>query len=102
MTLAPDSAALHASYGNMLALKKFEYSHSFALQEYFKAIEFDPEIHYSIGRTYCRLRRFKDAKEEFEKYILHFPDSMNAEEMIFWERSLSKDECNESCHSCGI
>jgi len=174
LTLAPDSAALHASYGNMLALKKFEYSHSFALQEYFKSIELapenieyrymlvdlyrieesydkaqealqdiikikpddvrayklsgdlfldkykdyvealnnynkclelepdDPEIHHSIGRTYCRLRRFKDAKEEFEKYILHFPDSMNAEEMIFWERSLTKDECNESCHSCGI
>lgn len=174
LTLSPDSAALHASYGNMLALKKFEYSHSFALQEYFKAIELapenieyrhmlvalykieesydkapealqdiikikpddvraykllgdlfldkykdyvealncykkclelepdDPEIHHSIGRTYCRLRRFKDAKEEFEKYILHFPDSMNAEEIVFWERSLTKDECNESCHSCGI
>ncbi len=152
LRLAPSSAALHASYGNLLAEDRLGYTHPFAEKEYIEAVRLAPDnieyrlmlanfylkvdpsyskatetlqeiiklkpddarayklmgdllsgsypyhphknyaealnlyhqylelepndndIHYSIGQLYCKLRRFKEAKEEFEKCLKHNPD----------------------------
>ena len=64
----------HAKY------KRFE-NYAEALNYYKKCAELEPdarEIYYSLGRTYCRLKRFKEAKKEFEIYYKDEPDFYNS------------------------
>lgn len=185
LRLAPSSAALHASYGNLLAEDRLGYSRPFAKKEYIEAVKLapdnieyrlalanfyleidpsydkaletlqdiiklklddaraynllgsllsggysyhphknyaealnyykkyselepnDPAVHYSIGVVHCRLMRFKEAKEEFEKYLKHDPDLVKrpeeyAEDYIQNARLQMEIESKDNCPSCDI
>ena len=74
LSLDPESAEGHYSYGNLL----LEIGHlSEAEEEYRKALDLNPyypPIHYSYGLLMRKMRRFEEAKKQYMKAMQLDPD----------------------------
>jgi len=81
LEIDPQNSRAHFYMGELYRQRNDEADREKALNEYSLSIQYDPSNpapHKGLGLIYYKLERYREAKAEFEKYLILFPDADDA------------------------
>lgn len=81
LEIDPQNSRAHFYMGELYRQRNDAADKEKALNEYNLSIQYDPSNpapHKSIGLIYYKLERYQEARAEFEKYLILFPDADDA------------------------
>jgi predicted Zn-dependent protease len=81
LEIDPQNSRAHFYMGELYRQRNDEADREKALNEYNLSIQYDPSNpapHKGIGLIYYKLERYQEARAEFEKYLILFPDADDA------------------------